>query len=58
MEPVSVAIWNKNKVVIVLSTSIWGIYLAFLIEGSYHSFLPRKKREILTNAMRYQVSLR
>jgi len=49
MEPVSIAIWNKNKVVIVLSTSIWGTFLAFLIEGSYHSFLPRTKRETLTN---------
>jgi len=56
MEPVSIAIWNKNKVVIVLSTSIWGIYLAFLIEGSDRSLLPRTKQEILTNMIRYQVS--
>lgn len=56
MEPVSIAIWNKNKVVIVLSTSIWGTFMAFLIEGSYHSFLQRTKREILTTMVRYQVS--
>jgi len=29
----TIAIWNKNKIVIVLSTSIWGTFVAFLIEG-------------------------
>jgi len=28
-----IAIWNKNRVVIVLATCVWGIYLAFFIEG-------------------------
>jgi len=28
-----IAIWNKNRAVIVLGTCVWGIYLAFFIQG-------------------------
>jgi hypothetical protein len=39
IELTSIAIWNKNRVVIALATCVWGIYLAFFIEGesSLHS---------------------
>jgi len=33
MAPASIAIWNKNKVVILLAASVWGIHLGFLIQG-------------------------
>jgi hypothetical protein len=29
----SIAIWNYNKIVLALGTSVWGINIAFLIQG-------------------------
>jgi len=41
----SIAIWNKNKVVIAITTTLWALYLAFLIEGKSFSVLsPSDKR--------------
>ena len=35
MEAVSVAIWEKDLVVVGIATGIWGINSAFLIQGKY-----------------------
>jgi hypothetical protein len=33
IETSSIAIWNGNKVVVVMALSVWGINVVFLIEG-------------------------
>ena len=54
--PASIAIWKKNKVVIVLTTGIWVVYLAFVVQG--RSFLVLYRRQIvpLTNVDLHQRS--
>ena len=37
IEPTSIAIWNKNKIVMVLSISIWAVYLGFIVQGKSFS---------------------
>jgi len=44
IELASIAIWNKNRAVIVLGTCVWGIYLAFFIQGE-SSLLPDRRTE-------------
>jgi len=34
MESISVAIWNKNKVVVAIASTIWGINSAFFFQGN------------------------
>ena len=38
----SIAIWNKNKAIIVLATCVWGIYLAFFIQGKSYLLFGRR----------------
>ena len=40
----SIAIWNKNTIVILLATGVWGIHLGFLIQGKFPLFLPSCRR--------------
>jgi len=37
MESTSVAIWNKNTVVVAIASMIWGINSAFFIQGDSQS---------------------
>lgn len=38
MEAVSVAIWNRNLVAVVLATIVWTVNSAFLIQGKHLIF--------------------
>jgi hypothetical protein len=37
IEPASIAIWNKNKIIIVLTIGIWVVYLGFIVAGGSSS---------------------
>jgi hypothetical protein len=42
MEVVSIAIWNRNRLVMAISLIVWGINVAFLIQGK--SFTTYEQR--------------
>jgi hypothetical protein len=46
MEVGSIAIWNRNKVVIAISFIVWGTNVAFLIQGK--SFITTGGNPALT----------
>jgi hypothetical protein len=48
IEPSSIAVWNNNKIVIVLTIGIWVVYLAFIVEGEAFSVFSADELETLT----------
>lgn len=49
-----VAIWDKNKIIVVVSTGMWGTNVVFLIQGMSYSLL--EFIELQLNVVWHQVS--
>jgi len=55
MDAVRIAIWDRKKIIVAFATGVWGVNIAFLIQGK---FLPPSvggDREPYSNVVRYQV---
>lgn len=46
VEPDSIAIWNKNKIVMVLTITVWVTHFACIIQGKYLSHILLQTDEI------------
>jgi hypothetical protein len=55
MEAIRIAIWDRKKIIVAFATGVWGINIAFLIQGK--SLLPSVgvDREPYSNMVWYQV---
>jgi hypothetical protein len=38
IEASSIAIWNRNKVAVVIAIGVWAVNVVFLVEGAYLPF--------------------
>jgi hypothetical protein len=45
VEPDSIAIWNKNKIVMALTISVWATHFACIIQGKYPPHTPLQMNE-------------
>jgi hypothetical protein len=55
MEAIRIAIWDRKKIIVALATGVWGITIAFIIQGKSLPPSVGGDREPYSNAVWYQV---